>query len=137
MPSTVVNTLIPGGVVVPTLVTKLTRGKNINLGTLGANGNVVAFTVPEPSRDHQGNIVIQVAGNLVGTTALEVSIDQATTWAVLAATVTLTTTGQPGGDTAAVSMAQYNVSGFGAGAQFRFGLSAFTSGTGTVWVLCG
>lgn len=133
------NTLSPGGAIVSTLVTKLTRGKNVNLGTLAANGDVVSFTVPEPSRDHQGNIVIQVnpTGTLAGGTfALEVSIDQGASWAVLAGTA-LTLTGQPGGDTAAIFMAQYNVSGFGAGAIFKFGLSALTSGSGAVWALVG
>lgn len=133
MPSTNVNS----GVYANTAV-KLTRGKPINLGTLGANGNVVAFTVPEPSRDHQGNIVIQVnaTGALVGTFALEVSIDGGASYAVIAGTA-LTLTGQPGSDTAAVFMSQYNVSGFGAGALFKFGLSAYTSGSGAVWALCG
>lgn len=118
----------------------LNRGKPINLGTLAANGNVVVFTVPEPSRDHQGNITIIVsAGGALtgGTFALEVSLDGGVSWAVVPVTVTLTLTGQPGGDTAAIFGAQYNLSGFGAGAQFRFGLSAFTSGTGAVWALAG
>lgn len=131
MASAVKNTLQPGGVVVPTLITKLTRGKNFQLGSIAAAGDVVAFSVPEPTRDNQGFVVIQVTSTvaLVGPTfALEVSIDNAVSWAVLAPSTTLTLTGQPGGDTAAQFMATYQVAGMGAGAQFRFGLSAVTSG---------
>lgn len=120
-------------------VVKLTRGKNTNLGTISAAGSIVAFNVPEPSRDHQGNIVIQVGptGALTGATfALEVSIDNGASYATLTGTA-LTLTGQPGSDTAAIFMTQYNVSGFGAGALFKFGLSAVTSGSGAVWALCG
>ena len=128
---------IDGSVQVPTLIVKLTRGKNIKLGTLAANGDVVTFTVPEPSRDHQGNIAIMVEAGIVGGTfALEVSLNNGTHWAVISGT-NLAVTGQPGGDTAATFASQYNVSGFGAGAQFRFGLSAFTSGSAPVWILCG
>lgn len=142
------NTLIPSGAVVPTLITKLTRGKNINLGSIAVAGDVVSFTVPEPSRDHQGALIIQVGpGNIVigaGTLALEVSTDDGASW-VTFPTVTTTgvvaiyaITGQPGGDTAAVFSAQYNVSGFGSGARFKFGFVASpTSGTGPVWALVG
>jgi|SRR5579859_4017258 len=148
MPSAVKNTLIPGGVVVPTLVTKLARGKNTNLGTIAVAGDVVAFTVPEPSRDHQGALLLQVGpGNIVigaGTLALEVSEDDGASWFTFP-TVTTTgvvviyaITGQPGGDTAAVFAAQYNISGFGSGARFRFGFVASpTSGSGPVWALVG
>jgi hypothetical protein len=117
---------------------KLTRGFPVNLGTLAANGDVVAFTVPEPSRDHQGNLVIQVGPGITGGTfALEVSLDGAVSWAVVTGT-SLGVSGQPGSDNAAVFAAQYNVSGFGAGAQFRFGLAtAPTSGSSAVTVLVG
>ena len=120
--------------------TKLTRGFAANLGTIALNGDVVAFTVPEPSRDHQGNVVIQVGPGLTGTPnfALEISIDGAQSWAVLAPTVSLSASGQPGSDTAALFEAQYNVSGFGGGAQFRFGLTtAPTGGSSAVWALVG
>jgi hypothetical protein len=117
---------------------KLTRGFPVNLGTLAANGDVVAFTIPEPSRDHQGNLVIQVGPGIAGGTfALEASLDGAVSWAVVTGT-SLGVSGQPGSDTAAVFAAQYNVSGFGAGAQFRFGLAtAPTSGNSAVTVLVG
>jgi hypothetical protein len=148
MPSASKNTLSPGGAVVASLIAKLTRGKPINLGTIAVAGDVVAFTVPEPSRDHQGALVIQVGpGNIVigaGTFALEVSIDDGASWFTFP-TVTTTgivaiyaITGQPGGDTATVFAAQYNVSGFGSGARFRFGFVASpTSGSGPVWALVG
>jgi hypothetical protein len=118
---------------------KLTRGKPIGLGTLGANGNVVVFTVPEPSRDHQGYLTIQVGstGALTGGTfALELSLDGGTSYAVLTGT-TLVLTGQPGADTPAIFAAQYNIGGYGSGALFKFGLSAYTSGTGVAYALIG
>jgi hypothetical protein len=118
------------------------------LGTITAAGDVVAFTVPEPSRDHQGNLVIQVGpGTLVlgpGTFALEFSLDAGASWAVFPTASTTGVefvyglTGQPGADTAAVFAAQYNVSGFGAGAVFRFGfVTGPTSGSAPVFALVG
>jgi hypothetical protein len=130
--------------VVTSLVTKLTRGFPAKLGSVTASGDVVAFALPEPSRDHQGFLIIQAVGGTTPTFALEVSIDGAATWAVVpvaagpgAGSITLTLTGQPGGDTAAAFMAQYNVSGFGAGAQFRFGRTDANGGASAVWALVG
>src|SRR5271156_256323 len=139
MPSSSRNTLIPGGVVVPTQVTKLTRGFNVNLGTIGANGQVVSFTVPEPTRDNQGVVTVQVnaTGALIGTLALEVSIDGGLSWSIVPPLQTLALTGQPGGDTAATFAATYTIAGMGSGAIFKFGLSAYTSGSGSVWALVG
>src|SRR5262245_7630283 len=122
--------------------TKLTRGSPANLGTIAVNGDVVACTVPEPRRDHQGVMVIQVGPGLTGVTgtsfALEVSIDGAGSWALVPIATTLAITGQPGSDTAAVFSATYNVSGMGAGAQFRFGLvAAPTGGSSPVFALVG
>jgi hypothetical protein len=126
---------------------KLTRGFPANLGTIAVAGDVVAFTVPEPSRDHQGNLVIQVGAGVTlgaGTFALEVSLDAGASWFTFPTTNTTgvaflyALAGQPGSDTAAIFAAQYNVSGFGAGAQFRFGfVTAPTSGSSPVWALVG
>lgn len=120
--------------------TKLTRGFPANLGTISTAGQVVAFTIPEPTRDNQGALIIQVSSGVTlgaGTFALEVSIDGALTWAVLSAN-TYTLTGQPGADAAAVFMATYTVAGLGSGAQFRFGFVASpTSGTSSVFALVG
>lgn len=126
--------------VVASAVAKLTRGSAAKLGSIQAAGDVVSFTVPEPTRDNQGFVVIQVAGTaFVGATfALEVSIDGGATWGVLAAATTLAVTGQPGSDTAAILCNVYQIAGFGAGAIFKFGLSSVTSGgPGAVWALVG
>jgi hypothetical protein len=132
-----------GGNVVPSLVGKLPKGRNVNLGSIAAAGDVVTFTISEPSGDSQGGMVIQVGpggGTLgAGTFALEVSIDQGATWAVMPpGTPTMALTGQPGGDAAATFMAVYTISGFGSGATFKFGFVVVpTSGTYPVWGLIG
>ena len=141
MPSSSKNSLTPGGPVVPTLTTKLSKGRNINLGSIAAAGDVVTFTISEPSGDSQGGMIIQVGpggGTLSpGTFALEVSIDQGASWANMAP-LTLAVTGQPGADTAATFMAVYTISGFGSGSLFKFGfVVAPTSGTYPVWGLMG
>lgn len=131
-----------GGVVVPTLVTKLTKGKNVNLGTIALAGDVVTFGISEPTGDAQGGMTLQVSpGGVIGagTFALEVSIDQGLSWSVMpASTPTLALTGQPGGDTAAIFAAVYAISGFGSGSTFKFGfVVAPTSGSFAVWGLMG
>lgn len=132
MAATVVNTPNPGTI-------KLTRGKAANAGVIGAANTVVQFTVPEPSRDHQGNIVIQVSntGTLVGATfKLECSLDGGVQWFDVVLP-TASTTADFTDTAASAGFGPVNLSGFGAGALFRFGISAVTSGTGTVWILCG
>src|ERR1700744_6618304 len=141
MPSSSKNSLTPGGPVVPTLTTKLPKGRNVNLGSIAAAGDVVPFTISEPSGDSQGGMIIQVGpggGTLSpGTFALEVSIDQGASWANMAP-LTLAVTGQPGADTAATFMAVYTIAGWGAGVRFKFGfVVAPTSGTYPVWGLMG
>src|SRR5471030_2608172 len=143
MPSVSKNTLIPGGVAVPSLVTKLTKGKNTNLGVIALAGDVVTFGISEPSGDSQGGMTLQVSpGGVIGagTFALEVSIDQGASWSVMppSTTPTLALSGQPGGDTAAIFAAVYAISGFGSGATFKFGfVVAPTSGSFAVWGLMG
>lgn len=139
MPSATVNTLIPGGVVVPALVTKLTRGKPVNLGTLIAANTAVAFTIPEPTRDNQGFLIIQVTGTAGTTATLEGSIDGGATWWVISplATPLLAVTGQLTGDTAAAFAAQFQVSGMGAGVLFKFGYAGAGVPTAVVWALVG
>lgn len=135
MPAATVNTLSPGGAAVPTLVTKLTRGKPVQLGTLAAANTAVAFTIPEPSRDHQGFLVIQVTGTAGTTATLEASIDGGATFA----TFTLTSQGVAvlTGDTAAAAQYQVNVAGYGAGALFKFGYAGAGVPTAVVWALVG
>lgn len=135
MPAATVNTLIPGGVVVPNLVTKLTRGKPVNLGTLVAANTAVAFTVPEPSRDHQGFLALQVTGTAGTTATLEVSLDGGATFVTLTLTALGTTTLT--GDTAAAAGYQVNVAGYGAGALFKFGYAGAGVPTAVVWALVG
>ena len=143
MASVVKNTLAPGGPVVPSLVTKLTRGKPANLGTIVAAGDVVAFTVPEPSREHQGFLVIQTAGGTTPTVVLEGSLDGGATWFTFPTVATTgiffpyAITGQSGADPAATFAGQYNVSGHGAGTLFRFGRTDAGGGNAVVWALIG
>ena len=137
MPSATVN--IPSAASstpIPTLVTKLTRGLPAKLGTLTALSQAVAFTVPEPTRDNQGFLIIQVSTGTAGTTAvLEASIDGAATWF----TLTLTALGNTviGGDTAAVAGYQVSIAGFGSGTQFRFGYITGAPTNAVVWALVG
>src|SRR5262249_48089964 len=121
---------------VPTLVTKLTRGFPAKLGTLVAANTAVAFTVPEPTRDNQGFLVIQVTGTAGTTAVLEASIDGGATWALFTLT-NFTVTGQLTGDTAAVAMYQVQIAGFGAGALFKFGYTGAGTPTAGVWALVG
>jgi hypothetical protein len=149
MASVTRNSLTVGGAVVPALVIKLTRGRPVNLGTIAVAGDVVAFDVPEPVDTYRGYLIIQVGpGNVVigvGTFALEVSIDDGASWAVVpvaagpgAGSITLSLVGQPGADPAALFMAQYSVGGMGSGARFRFGFVASpTSGSAPVWAMVG
>lgn len=124
-------------------ITKLTRGKPVNLGTITSAGDVVGFTVPEPSRDHQGFLVIQLAGGTTPSPVLEASIDGGATWFVFPTASTTgiffsyAITGQPGSDTAATFGGQYNVSGHGAGTLFKFGRTDANGGGAAVWALVG
>jgi hypothetical protein len=139
MPSATVNTLVPGGAVVPTLVTKLTRGKFAQLGTLIAANTAVAFTIPEPTRDNQGVLIIQTSGTAGTTATLEGSIDGGNTFFVIPAstTPTLAITGQLTGDTAATFAAAYQVSGMGSGCLFKFGFAGAGVPTAIVFALVG
>jgi hypothetical protein len=126
------------------------RGQSVLLGSIGpAAGSVVAFTLPEPTREPDGGFVIMVgSGGTMslgsGTFGLEFSLDGGTSWALfpVATTVGVATiyalTGGPGSDTGALFAASYTISGFGSGAQFRFGMIvAATSGSAPVYVLYG
>lgn len=126
MAFTVVNTA-PG-------VPRINRGQPSNLGTLGAANNAVTFVLSSPREFVLNKIVVSVGGNLAGGTfVLEGSIDGGATWFVVPAQASdVTQTGAP--DTAAVFAARYDVSGLGAGCLFRFGTTAFTSGSSPVWV---
>jgi hypothetical protein len=132
--SAVKNTLIPGGAVVASLITKLPRGKNTNIGSVTAQNDVVAFSISEPTGDSQGGMVIQAVGGVTPTYALNVSIDQGVSWGSLPATTTLGAAAF--GDTSSFQ-AIYTISGYGSGAQFRFGRTDATGGAAVVWGLIG
>lgn len=118
------------------------RGIPAKLGVLASVNDVVAFTIPMDSFYSQGGMVIAVdAGITGGTYALEASIDGGVNWFNVPLGTAITAASF--GDTA-VSVAfilglafTSSVAGFGSGAQFRFGLTAVTSGSAPVWVLLG
>lgn len=139
MPSVTVDILTPSGPPIPTAVVKLTRGFPAKLGTLIAANTAVAFTIPEPTRDNQGVLVIQTSGTAGTTATLEGSIDGGNTFFVIPAstTPTLAITGQLTGDTAATFAACYQVSGMGAGTLFKFGFAGAGVPTAVVTALVG
>ena len=120
---------------------KLTRGKPTNLGTITAAGTqCVQFTIPEPTRDNQGFLIIQASGNVGGGAAtLEGSLDAGATWFVMstASTNVLAITGQLTGDAAAGLADAYIVSGMGAGTLFRYGITGGAGPNTAVWALVG
>jgi hypothetical protein len=134
MPSATVDQL--SGIPVPSLVVKLTRGRPWLLGTLILANTAVAFTIPEPTRENQGVLILQVTGAGGTGPTLEGSIDGGATWFVIPFTTTFAVTGQLTGDTAALAAYSVTVSGMGAGTLFKFG---YTGGTPTavVWGLVG
>jgi hypothetical protein len=123
-------------VVVPSLVTKLTRGFPAKLGSVTAQNDVVAFTVPEPTRDNQGAVVIQAIGGVTPTYALEASLDGGVSWFTLTVAANPTISAASFGDTSSFA-AVYTIAGFGSGAQFRFGRTDATGGAAVVWALVG
>ena len=139
MASTTKNQLsAANATVVPTLVTKLTRGFPAKLGSVTAQNDVVAFTIPEPTRDNQGALVIQAVGGVTPTYGLEASLDGGVSWfSVAQAAAPNPVIGAAlFGDTSSFA-AVYQVSGFGSGAQFRFGRTDATGGAAAVWALVG
>ena len=104
------------------------------IGTVTAQNDVVAFTIPEPTRDNQGVLLIQAVGGVTPTYSLEVSIDGGATFGVITPASTLGAAAF--GDTSAF-LATYTVSGMGAGAQFRFGRTDATGGGANVFALVG
>lgn len=115
----------------------LTRGKPAKLGTLTATGQAVQWSVPEPSRDHQGFMIIQVPQGTVTAAILEVSLDGGVTWAGWPVGTQGTTGTSPlSGDTQAAFTANYQIQGM-AGAAFRFGVATGTITSSDVWVLVG
>ena len=136
------NTLSPGGVVVSSYVAKLTRGKSAQLGTIVAAGDVVTFTIPEPTYYNQAGLQIQCTGGTTPTCVLEFSLDGAA-WATFPTVTTVgvvtvfALTGQPGGDPAATFSANYNVAGMGSGVTFRFGRTDAGGGNAVVFALVG
>jgi hypothetical protein len=136
MPSATVDILTPSGVAIPSLVLKLSRGASVKLGTLAAANTAVAFTIPEPTRDNHGVLIIQVTGTAGTGPTLEGSIDGGATWFLIPILTTFAVTGQLTGDTAATAAYAYSVAGMGAGLQFKFGYTG-GSPTAPVWALVG
>jgi hypothetical protein len=117
-------------------VTKLTRGFPASLGTIVSANDVVAFTVPEPTRDNQGVLCIQVQGGTTPTCLLNASIDGGTSWFVVPLPTVITTASF--GDTATTAtFYPITISGLGSGAQFRFGRSDGNGGNAKVFALVG
>lgn len=137
MPSATVDQL--GGVVVPALVIGLTRGRPTKLGSLVAANTAVAFTIPEPTSNYRGALIIQVVGTAGTTATLEGSLDGGATWFVIPADTSrvLAVTGQLTGDTAAIAAFAYNVNGMGSGCTFKFGYAGAGVPTAAVWALVG
>ena len=115
-------------------VPRVNRGQALKAGALGAANQAVAFTLPSPREFSLNKIVISLDGNLAGGTfVLECSIDGGNTWFVVPAQASdVTATGAA--DTAAVVANRYDVSGLDAVGLFRFGTTAFTSGSSNVWI---
>ena len=124
----------------------LTRGKPANLGTLTAANQAVQFAVSNLGAAPNGTdaLSISVGGNLSGGTfILEGSIDGGSTWFLITAsaasagsnnsTAIISQTG--GADTAPVFAATYNITGLSGPTAFRFGTTAFTSGSSPVWAV--
>ena len=122
---------------IPTVV--LTRGRATKLGTLGATGNVVQFTLPQENYSPNGLDCLTIATVGAGSAAgLAASIDGGITWfGILPRAITGTspnfTLTALNGDTAYTSANSYDVSGLQAGALFRFG--TWASGSAAVWAL--
>lgn len=123
-------------------ITKLTRGFPAKLGII-ANilTECVSFTIPEPTRDNQGFLIIQGQGTITTPTALlEGSLDGGNSWFGLTTStnIVLSVASLLTGDTPAGSADAFQVSGMGAGCLFRFGYSAGTpTGNLTIWALVG
>lgn len=112
---------------------RLSRGVPTPLGTLAAVNQAVAFSFSPSDASTQRNLVITTSGNLLGTDYLEFSLDGGTSWGAVPA-LTSDVAAAAGADTAAAKANRYNISGL-CGAQFRYGITAFTSGSGAVTAL--
>jgi len=127
----------------------LTRALPKNLGTLGANNQAVQFLVSNLRDAPNGTDALSIQVNPTGTLAggtfvLEGSFDGGLSWfSILASansagannsTAIISQTGAA--DTAAIFAATYNITGISGATLFRFGLTAFTSGSGAVWAYC-
>jgi len=124
----------------------LTRGLPKNLGTLSANNQAVQFLVSNlrdaPNGTDALTISVNPTGALVAATfALEGSIDGGLSWFNIIpsgatagtnnSTAIVGTAAAP--DTNVIFAATYNITGLSGATIFRFGNTAFTSGSGAVW----
>lgn len=118
----------------------LTRGRPVAFTPLTAVTQVFEFTASQPGEGANGLdcITVSIAGITATSPAVvvEASIDGRTSWFTLTArSGVVLGTGQINSDPAVTCVASFDISGMGAGCVFRVGISAYTSGTGTVTVL--
>lgn len=130
------TTLSAGGAAVPTLVVKLARGRSSDIGIITAANDVVRFTIPEPTRDNQGALCIEVVGGTTPTCLLNASLDGGITWFAMPLPTVITTAAF--GDTATTAtFYPISVSGLGSGAIFEFGRTDANAGAAHVFALVG
>lgn len=111
------------------------------LGTISALNAPLLFGSPDITGVYRGVLTLTAAGGAVTgpTFALSCSIDNGVTWFVIPAQTTLppVLTGLPTGQTAALAVFQYNISGLG-GMLFSVSLTAGTGITATtIWATVG
>lgn len=125
-----------------TLVTTIIKTRVIaNLGTIAAITAPLQFGLGDTSQTYRGVLTLVGSGGAVTgpTWALEGSLDLGVSWFTIPANTTqpLVLTGQLSGDTAAIFVTQYNVSGL-SGCLFKIGATAGTGWTAvTVYALVG
>jgi hypothetical protein len=112
---------------------RLIRGDAFPLGALAANNQCVQFSFGLCADSTLRRLVITLDGNLSPVTnlVLECSLDGSRWFVVPPIASDLNITSVP--DAAAAAVVRYDVSGLG-GMVFRFGTTAYTSGSSNVWV---
>lgn len=135
MASTVINGSGPGS------NPALRRNQPLNLGTLTAVTQVVAFTVQIPCASPNGNDLLTLVSTgaiTTGAVVMEASLDAGTTWFGVPAasqSVGLTTT-TLNSDTAVSAAGSFNISGL-QGALFRAGVTGTITSNPSIWALLG
>lgn len=132
MASTVING--PG-------VPALARNKPVNLGTLTAVTQVVAFAVPIPHFAPNGNDLVTIVSTgaiTTGAVVLEGSLDGGATWFGIPSNSQSTNIGTTtlNTDTAVSAAGSFNISGM-QGALFRAGVTGTITVNPSIWALLG